>query len=100
MDQFFESVIGFPNTYSLNRDLSSGQSYPMFESVKTFYNFSNSNDSSLLDTNLPVNMMWKTSHTLIKVQKKSFFIQACHSGKLKLAYTSPNVMSTSPKNIW
>ena len=30
--------------------------------------------------------------------KESLF-KACHSGKLKLAYTSPNVISTSPKNI-
>ena len=26
--------------------------------------------------------------------------KACHSGKLKLAYTSPNVISTSPKTFW
>ena len=31
--------------------------------------------------------------------KKSIFT-ACHSGKLKLAFTSPNVISTSPKAFW
>ena len=30
-----------------------------------------------------------------RVQRKSFFT-ACHSGKLKLAFTDPNVISTSP----
>ena len=33
----------------------------------------------------------------LRVQRKSF--TACHSGKLKLAYTSPDVISTSPKNF-
>ena len=33
---------------------------------------------------------------LNRVQRKWF---SCHSGKLKLAYTSPNVISTSPENI-
>ena len=30
---------------------------------------------------------------------KKVIFKACHSGTLKLAYTSPNVISTSPKNI-
>ena len=30
---------------------------------------------------------------------KKVIFKACHSGKLKLAYTSSNVISTSPKNI-
>ena len=30
---------------------------------------------------------------------KKVIFRACHLGKLKLAYTSPNVISTSPKNI-
>ena len=30
---------------------------------------------------------------------KKVIFQVCHSGKLKLAYTSSNVISTSPKNI-
>ena len=32
-----------------------------------------------------------------RVQRKSF--TACHVGKLKLAFTSPDVISTSPKNF-
>ena len=31
---------------------------------------------------------------------KKVIFKACHSGTLKLAYTSPNFISTSPKNIW
>ena len=30
---------------------------------------------------------------------KKVIFKACHLGKLKLAYTSRNVISTSPKNI-
>ena len=30
---------------------------------------------------------------------KKVIFKACHSGDLKLAYTSPNVISTSPQNI-
>ena len=30
---------------------------------------------------------------------KKVIFKSCHSGKLKLEYTSPNVISTSPKNI-
>ena len=33
-----------------------------------------------------------------RVQKKVIFT-ACHSGKLKLTFTSPNIISTSPKNV-
>ena len=31
---------------------------------------------------------------------KKVIFKACHSGKLKLAYNSPNVISTSPKAFW
>ena len=30
---------------------------------------------------------------------KKLIFTACHSGKLKLAFTSPDVVSTSPKNV-
>ena len=30
---------------------------------------------------------------------KKVIFTACHSGKLKLTFTSPNIISTSPKNI-
>ena len=30
---------------------------------------------------------------------RKVIFKACHSGKLNLEYTSPNVISTSPKNI-
>ena len=30
---------------------------------------------------------------------KKVIFKACHSGKLKLEYTSPNIISSSPKNI-
>ena len=30
---------------------------------------------------------------------KKVIFKACHSGDLKLAYTSPNIISTSPQNI-
>ena len=30
---------------------------------------------------------------------KESHITACHSGKLKLTFTSPNIISTSPKNV-
>jgi len=30
---------------------------------------------------------------------KKIIFTACHSGKLKLAFTSPNVISTSPKSF-
>ena len=35
---------------------------------------------------------------LNRLQRKSF--TACHSGKLKLTFTSPDVISTSPKAFW
>ena len=31
---------------------------------------------------------------------KKIIFTACHLGKLKLAFTSPEVISTSPKNVW
>ena len=30
---------------------------------------------------------------------KKVILTACHSGKLKLTFTSPNIISTSPKNV-
>ena len=46
----------------------------MFESVKAFYNFSQSKDLSPLhlDTNLSIYMLWKTFHTLIQNSKVGF----------------------------
>ena len=43
-------------------------------------------------------LYWKWFITPQQGARKVIF-KACHSGKLKLAYTSPNVISTSPKNI-
>ena len=45
-----------------------------------------------------------TTNSSVNRQKPLMLLQAgckepCHSGKLKLAYTSPNVIPTSPKNI-
>ena len=38
--------------------------------------------------------------SLLPIQgAKEVIFKACHSGKLKLAYTSPNIISTSPMNI-
>ena len=37
------------------------------------------------------------NHTLQGARKVIF--TACHSGKLKLTFTSPNIISTSPKNV-
>ena len=31
---------------------------------------------------------------------KKIIFTACHSGKLKLAFTSPDVISTSPQNLF
>ena len=39
------------------------------------------------------------NHCFYIVQRKSFFT-ACHLSNLKLAFTSPNVISTSPKIFW
>ena len=44
----------------------------------------------------------RPSHRAIFCQNqgaKKIIFTACHSGKLKLAYTSPDVISTSPKNV-
>ena len=38
-------------------------------------------------------------HCIIQGAKEVIF-KACHSGKLRLAYTSPNIISTSPKTFW
>ena len=34
-----------------------------------------------------------------RVRRESFLFTACHSGKLKLTFTSPDVISTSCKNF-
>ena len=43
----------------------------------------------------------KYVHVLPKQHQgaKKIIFAACHSGKLKLAFTSPEVISTSPKNV-
>ena len=41
----------------------------------------------------------KQLYVLMQGAKKIIFT-ACHSGKLKLAFTSPDVISTSPKNLF
>ena len=38
-------------------------------------------------------------HEAHKQGAKKIIFTACHSGKLKLAFTSPDVISTSPKNV-
>ena len=43
--------------------------------------------------NLSISKLWE-----MRGAKKIIFT-ACHSGKLKLAFTSPDVISTSPKNF-
>ena len=43
----------------------------------------------------------KSNHDTEKTQgAKKIIFTACHSGKLKLAFTSLNVISTSPKNLF
>ena len=54
-------------------------------------------------THLPIKRgSWLTQVWLCpkldRVQRKTIFT-ACHSGKLKLAFTSPDVISTSPKSF-
>ena len=48
-----------------------------------------------------VGLQYYTENDLSPPQQgaRKVIFKACHSGKLKLAYTSPNVISTSPKNI-
>ena len=44
----------------------------------------------------------KGAQELLEVQPqgaKKIIFTACHSGKLKLAFTSPDVISTSPKSF-
>ena len=50
--------------------------------------------------NFYVLLVWRTSgwEKFSRGAKKVIF-KACHSGKLTLAYTSPNVISTSSKNV-
>ena len=42
---------------------------------------------------------WSPKDEMLQGAKKVIFT-ACHSGKLKLTFTSPNIISTSPKNVW
>ena len=45
-------------------------------------------------------LSWHPLSYLIILQcAKKIVFTACHSGKLKLAFTSPDVISTSPKNV-
>ena len=37
--------------------------------------------------------------TGVEQSKKKVIFTVCDSGKLELAFTSPNVISTSPKNV-
>ena len=48
-----------------------------------------------------VGLQYYTENDLSPHQQgaRKVIFKACHSGKLKLANTSPNVISTSPKNI-
>ena len=62
-------------------------------------------DHSLLSRNLKVNSVimtvifkWQNSDYKKQGAKKIIFT-AYHSGKLKLAFTSPDIVSTSPKNV-
>ena len=41
---------------------------------------------------------WTVKQFIFQGAKKVTFT-ACHSGKLKLTFTSPNIISTSPKNV-
>ena len=45
--------------------------------------------------------LWDVSHVLFIREQgaKKVIFTACHSGKLNLAFTSPNVISTSPPNF-
>ena len=43
-------------------------------------------------------VQWPLCIKFARVQRKSFFT-ACHSGKLKLAFTSPDIIATSPKSF-
>ena len=36
---------------------------------------------------------------IVDQHAKKVIFTACHSGKLKLTFTSPNIISTSPKNV-
>ena len=41
----------------------------------------------------------RQTHRMTEQGAKKVIFAVCHSGKLKLAFTSPNVISTSPKNV-
>ena len=43
-------------------------------------------------------LLQEVNYVYVQGVKKIIFT-ACHSGKLKLAFTSPDVISTSPKNF-
>ena len=44
-------------------------------------------------------MEQRENSKVVQGAKKTIFT-ACHSGKLKLPFTSPDVISTSPKTFW
>ena len=44
-------------------------------------------------------LQFRLSCQFILQGAKKIIFTACHSGKLKLAFTSPDVISTSPKNF-
>ena len=51
-----------------------------------------------------VSVVFYNYFILLKVQlinqgAKKVIVTACHSGKLKLTFTSPNIISTRPKNV-
>ena len=48
--------------------------------------------------NITTNHAITYTNTMIQGAKKIIFT-ACHSGKQKLAFTSPDVISTSPQNF-
>ena len=48
---------------------------------------------------IPLYHWQKVKHTVTHQGAKKIIFTACHSGKLKLAFTSPDVISTSPKNF-
>ena len=58
---------------------------------------------SLLHPLSPTPQGLLTVHTNFKTTNiqgaKKIIFTACHSGKLKLAFTSPDIISTSPKNV-
>ena len=48
---------------------------------------------------VPTPILKKEREKMIGQGAKKIIFTACHSGKLKLAFTSPDDISTSPKNF-